>query len=139
VEAPIWTGATTFTSGGADAMVTSGGEGLLQLQEVAGVPLDGSTEEGARRAIVAVAEMILMKSSEGWRWSGHRCKREAEGRKRGTRALVWGDGVQRERKGARGTTTLILKGPMAGRERAGGPTLGTSCGGGAGGLAGCGM
>jgi hypothetical protein len=120
-------------------MVTSGGDGLLQLQEVAGVPLDGSAEEGARRAVVAVVEMILMKSGEGWRWSGHRCEREAEGGKRGTRALVWGDVVQRERKGARGTTTLILKG-AGGRERkGGGPTLGTSCGGGAGGLAGCGM
>jgi hypothetical protein len=86
VEAPIWTGAMTFTSGGADAMVTSGGDGLLQLQEVAGVPLDGSAEEGARRAVVVVAEMILTKSGEGWRWSGHRCEREAEGRKRGARA-----------------------------------------------------
>jgi hypothetical protein len=52
VEAPIWTGAAAFMSGSADAVVTSDGEGLLQLQEVSGVPLGDSTEE-ARQAIVA--------------------------------------------------------------------------------------
>jgi hypothetical protein len=47
VEVPIRTGAMMFTGGDADAVVTGNREGLLQLQEVDGVPLDGSAEEGA--------------------------------------------------------------------------------------------
>jgi hypothetical protein len=52
VEVPIQIGVTAFTSGGTDAVVTGDGEGLLQLQEVGGVPLDGLVEEGTRRAVV---------------------------------------------------------------------------------------
>jgi hypothetical protein len=72
----------------------------------------------------AVVKTISTKSGEGWGWFGHRRGREADGRKRGTSALVWGDGVQRERKGVRGTTTLA-KGDRWRREKGrGGPVLG---------------
>jgi hypothetical protein len=46
--------------------------------------------------------MILTEFGEGRGWSGHRRGREANGRKGGMGALVWGDGVQRERKGGMG-------------------------------------
>jgi hypothetical protein len=61
VQALIRTNAVAVTGGGADAVVIGDGEGLLQLQEVGGVPCCSSVGAGARQASVTAA-------SRGRRW-----------------------------------------------------------------------
>jgi hypothetical protein len=63
---------------------------------------------GGRRSPTRMAATVGLggsgglKTGEGRRRSSRRHGREAEGRKRDTHALVWGDNVQREWKGGAG-------------------------------------
>jgi hypothetical protein len=60
--------AMAFVGGGSDVVVSTDGEGLLQLREVDGVPFCGSTRVGARQVNVearAMGAVASIPSSSG--------------------------------------------------------------------------